>query len=210
MASQAKAWELPWAKVERGMRVELGGKVYVVDKVKPKGKRVKVTVTGQGSTFTSEVKAKDLVTAAHRETPKRKPGKTIEGPQRDERGRGLRWATEKEHDEVLGKGDPTVTKRPDRAVGSPWDAPVGKAERALADILGAHLVGEANDTAVGYYVPPQDITTVAAHMMLFHGGDAWAEHGEAKLLEMHELQHEQARTSGATFAVNHWHTKVRP
>jgi hypothetical protein len=191
---------LPWSKVEAGMRVELGGRTWSVDKVKLKGKLVKVTVTSSVGTFTRELKAKAEVTIARPE------------PLRDKRGAQTRWATEKELGAAgLAKGDPTATKPPTKTKGgSPWDKPAGQAERVLADGLRAVLVGEAADETRGYYVPPVDLTTVAAHMMLFHGGDAWAEKGEAELLTMHTIQHEQAKTTGAAFAVNHWHTKARP
>jgi len=198
------ALELPWAKIEKGMRVELGGRTYTVEKVKPKGKRAKVTVALGGSTYTSEVKLKDVVTIARKPEPKKKSKRRE--PLHDERGAQARWATEKEARRGLPPGDPAVTEPPAPAEGGLWDTPATKAEKKLDRILGARLVGESLDEGAGYYVPPVDLTTVAAHWMIFHNGDDWETEGEATLLLRHKLEHED----GAPLKVNHWHTEERP
>jgi len=190
-----------YADLDKGDRIELRGNAYEVVKAKRKGKVVKLTVKGDRGTFSSEVKAKGEVALV-----------ALEGPA----GEQQRWATPEEHaaDEpratALPTGDASVTKRPAKPQGSPWsDKPTDSTEVLLDQVMGAHLVGEATDENVGYYVPPVDVSTVAAHMLIFHGvaGDQYATAADA--LTLHEQHHDDAKT-GAAMHVNHWHTKKRP
>ena len=190
-----------YADLTPGDRIELRGNAYEVVKAKRKGKLVKLTVKGDRGTFSSEVKAKAEVALV-----------ALEGPA----GEQQRWATSEEHaaDEpratALPAGDASVTKRPVKAQGSPWsDKPTDSTEVLLDQVMGAHLVGEATDENVGYYVPPVDVSTVAAHLLIFHGvtGDQYATAADA--LTLHAQHHDDAAT-GAAMHVNHWHTKKRP
>lgn len=195
--------------LSKGDRIVMGGADFEVVKAKLKGKAVKLTVTGKRGTFSSEVKAKATVELAP------KPGKVaLDGP----KGEQQRWATEKEarqaDDWVRDRptspppGDPAQTKRPAKADGGPWETRRDKAEEVLATI-GARLVGEATDESAGYYVPPVDVETVAAHLLIFHGVDGTAYASAADALTLHAQHHDDAKTGGAML-VNHWHTKQRP
>lgn len=181
-----------WAGVGKGDAVMLKGKRYVVAKYKRDGKRIRIEVVGGAGRFRTEVKAKAEVELAGEKEP--------------------RWATKKESKAALGKmpkGDASATKPAPRGkVGDPWETPRDRVERKLDAILGAHLVGEALDEGAGYYVPPIDITSVAAHVALFHGISP-SEYGIDDLLELHAEQHESA-LKGVPLHVNHWHTKTRP
>lgn len=197
-----------WSNVSKGDRITLAGADYEVTKIKPKGKKIKVTIVGKRGTFSHEVKAKDAVVIA---------------PLHDSRGAQKRWATKAEakagperkkpmlpEQSVIPAGDPTILEAPAKATGGLWDTPATKVEKKLDTILGAHLVGESKDETAGYYVPPVDVSTIAAHMMLFHGGSEYAEHDESRLMAMHEQQHKMFLDGDARPKVNHWHTKERP
>ncbi|WP_369676138.1 hypothetical protein, partial [Enterococcus faecium] len=126
-----------------------------------------------------------------------------------------RWATERELKEAIGRGlpagDPTKTKPPEKPKGDLWETPVGRIERKLDAILGARLVGEATDENAGYYVPPVDSSTVAAHLVLFHGGIPEAcDDDEAKMLAAHDAQHAAALKGEGILSSQHWHSEKRP
>jgi len=189
---------LPWSKVEAGMTVTLKGRDFSVARAKVKGKRVKVMLEAAGGTFKSEVRAKDEVDIASA-----RPAKiTKRSPLRDETGAQQRWATTTEHKSTL--------KPPVKASGGEWDEPKGKAERVImAELPGAKLVGEATDEKTGWYVPPVDPSTVAAHLFLFH--EAELDHlSPTALMDFHDNAHRAAVDTGEPLAVNHWHTKERP
>lgn len=186
---------ITYGDLVKGDRIELRGAAYEVVKAKRKGKAVKLTVKGDRGTFESEVKAKGEVTLV-----------ALDGPA----GEQQRWATPEEYRRSLPPGDPSATKRPAKAKGEAWDAkPTDPAEVAVTEILGAHLVGEATDENVGHYVPPVDVSTVGAHLLIFHdvAGDQYATTADA--LTLHAQHHADAAT-GAAMHVNHWHTKKRP
>lgn len=196
-----------WADVEEGDDVELNGRTWTVVKIKEKGKRAKVTVERKGVRASSEVRLKDAV---------RIVGRT---PLFDGDGRANRWATDAEARKAeaesaparLEAGDPSVTKAPAKPKGGEWDKPVGKAEKAVTSLLGARLVGEATDPNRGYYVPPVNVTTVAAHLALFHGGIPSAcDDDEGKMLAAHDAQHAAAKRGEGILSVNHWHEARRP
>lgn len=190
-----------WSKVEAGDNVELKGRVFEVVKIKVKGEHAKVTVRGAGSVFESKVLLADKV-------------KVVTPPLHDKSGAQARWAKPKENTmrepAGLEAGNPAVTKPPVNANGDPWETRRDKVERRLDDLLGAKLVGETNDASAGYYVPPVDITIVAAHLALFHGVKV-GDYGIDDMLELHQTEHRNALMAGAPgLAVNHWHTEVRP
>lgn len=199
-----------WADVAKGDRVELGGKAFVVTKLKAKGKRAVVVVVGGGGRFESEVKLADTVKLAPAKG-KRSAGKESADwyePKGKAERKELKLAT-------LPAGDPSVTKRPAKPSGDPWETPRDKTERMLERLLGAHLVAETLDEALGYYVPPVDASTVRAHLMLLHGAQPsdWDDDvTDAALLAGHEAQHADALAdpTGSPLAVNHWHTETRP
>ena len=187
-----------WADVSAGDRVEMKGRVYTVVKTKLKGERIRVTVELGGATFTSDVRPGDGVTIAPLL------------PLHDSTGRQTRWATQEEHDRATAppRGDPNVTTPPAPASEDLWELPRDRVERKLDSLLEARLVGEAVDEGAGYYVPPVDVDTVAAHLVLFHGVNP-AQYGALEMLDLHGAQH-LAALDGAALAVNHWHTETRP
>jgi len=195
-----------WRDVAEGARVILKGNPYEVTGYARDGKTVKVTVKGARGSFTTTVKRKDPVELAPATaTKKAGKSKTAEipkgGPLYDERGAQRRWAE---------PGDMTATKPPKKAKGGEWDEPKGKAERKVAEILGATLVGESTDPESGWYVPPVDPSTIAAHLFLYHdlkpASLLWEE-----LDKMHADQHARALVAPFTaLHVNHWHTEQRP
>lgn len=190
-----------WGDVSKGDTVVLRGRPYRVEKIKASGKRARVTVTANGGAFTSDVRLKDDVEIR---------------PLRDERGAQTRWAKKHEVDAEIGpvpKGDPEATSPPRKPSADSWESRRDRVERRLEEVLGAHLVGEATGESVGYYVPPVDVTTVAAHWMIFHHGDEWVEAAPADLLSMHWVEHlavEAGGDDGKGLKVNHWHTETRP
>lgn len=198
-----------WADVRKGDTVELAGKQFRVVKIKPKGKKAKVTVDrGNGREYSSLVRLADRVPITAR--------KGDRGPLYDGNDTARRWATKREAREVLTEpkglpaGDSTVTKTPKKAAGDPWETQADRIEKTLGDLLSAKLVGISTDEDSGYYVPPVNVTTVASHLALFHGGIPEAvSDDEGKMLAVHEAQHAEA-LKGAPLAVNHWHTKTRP
>lgn len=199
-----------WADVSKGDAVELGGREWIVAKIKPKGKKAKVKVEHKGRSAKSVVKLADKVKLVARAKDR--------DPLHDRDGAQRRWAKKSEQtfdrprgvSAGLEPGNAKKTKPPAPATGSPWDTPADRIERKLDEILGARLVAETPDAKVGYYVPPVDITTIASHLAVFHGGipDAVAD-DEAKMLAVHRAQHDAA-LKGSPLAVNHWHTEKRP
>lgn len=184
-----------WSDVSPQDIVELNGREWVVARIKLKKKTAKVTVTDGKREVASEVPASGRVKRTGRQ------------PLRDAGNAQARWATEAEHRKTLPPGNPTKTKPPAKPIGEVWETPRDKVERKLDTILGAHLVGEG-DEGEGYYVPPVDSSTIAAHLALFHLVDT-KPLGHDDMVEVHELQHESA-LHGVPLEVNHWHTKTRP
>lgn len=200
-----------WADVKKHDVVELAGRKYRVVKVKAKGKKAAVMVEHKGRYFDSVEKLKDRVTIVT------KSGGSKKGPLTDADGNGQRWATKREAEEVLGKGgadiprgDSTVTKPPAKPGKDPWTDPKPGVESMLGELLNARMVGESTDESKGYYVPPVNVSTVAAHLAVFHGGIPEHMDNEGSMIIMHEAQHAEAKKTGAPLAVNHWHTATRP
>lgn len=196
-----------WADVKKHDTVELAGREYRVVKIKAKGKKAVVMVETKGRYAESKVKLAERVTIV------KKGDGTKRGPLTDADGVARRWATKKEAAEVgvvLAAGDSSQTKPPAKPGPDLWETPHGKTERLLGELLSARLVAETTDESAGYYVPPVNVTTVASHLALFHGGipDA-VQDDEGKMLGAHEAQHAEA-LRGAPLAVNHWHTATRP
>lgn len=200
-----------WADVKKGAVVELGGREWTVKKIEREGKKkAAVKLERKGITSKGVVKLADRVTLVAATK------KASRGPLHDGAGTAQRWATKREHDEVLGRGslppgDPAQTKPPAKAKGSPWDTPNDRIEKKLDAILGARLIGETTDETKGYYVPPVDSSTVAAHLAVFHGGIPEAcQDDEGKMLKAHDAQHAAALKGEGVLEVNHWHTAKRP
>jgi hypothetical protein len=179
-----------WADVRRGDAVKLGSRTLVVKKAKRDGKHVHIVIKDHLGTFERDVKAKDAVTIAKAVDLTIKPKKL-----HDKVGARQRWAEPAES---------LADETPKPATGSPWTTQADRAEEALATI-GARLVAESHDGEKSWYVPPVDVSTVAAHWLVFHGGDP-AMLDSMALLAHHNQQHKDY----TTFKVPHTHTEVRP
>jgi hypothetical protein len=136
-------------------------------------------------------------------------GKVFEGEQRA-KDAVTRLPPAPLHDEA---GAQTRWAKPEES-GDPWETPRDRVEEKLDRILGAVLVAETDNEAAGYFVPPQDVTTIASHLAMFHAKDADETRalmslGIDDMLEHHASAH-AAALNGAPLPVNHWHTKTRP
>lgn len=199
-----------WADVKKLDVVELGGREWTVAKIKAGKKKAHVRVEMGRRVAESDVKLADRVKIVGH-------AKSAPSSLHDEHGAQQRWAKKRELDEVMREGaslpagDSKATKPPKKPKGGEWERPKGDAEKMIVDLLSARLVGESHDEKAGYYVPPVDVSTVAAHLELFHGGipDAVSD-DEGRMLAMHGAQHEAAATGAGVLAVNHWHTAKRP
>lgn len=200
-----------WKDVKKHDVIEMAGREYRVVKIKAGKKKADVMIEYKGRYISSTVKLADKV-----KITKAGDG-TKRGPLTDEHGTARRWATKREAEEVLGKGgatlpagDATKTKPPKKPGSDPWETPANRIERKLDELLSARLVGESTDESAGYYVPPVDVSTVASHLALFHGGIPEHMDDEGSMLIMHAAQHAEAAKNGHPLAVNHWHTETRP
>lgn len=200
-----------WADVKKGDSVELVGRKWTVVKIKPDGKRAAVKVEHGERTAKSVVKLKDAVKIYRgAAAPAKREPLHDEDAQR-------RWATEKEYLAAMGRGgleagDRTATEPSEKPKGKKWDAKPekGTVEHVVGKALGARLVGESKDTSRGYEVPPVDVSTVAAHLAVFHGGIPEHVEDEGAMCRMHTAQHDAAKKGEGILAVNHWHTERRP
>lgn len=175
-----------WSKIKAGDRIELGGRDWTVEKIKPKGKRLRVSVRSGAHRAESKVDPSEKV---HLAGDKEKP--------RQSQARA-------------GSNKPQPTRPPRPADGDPWETQQDRMERKLDEILQARLIGEATDEDAGYYVPPVDVSTIASHLAIFHGADPSEHGGEGEMLDAHTAEHLRAEAGKATLAINHWHTKKRP
>lgn len=199
-----------WADVQRGDAVKLGSRTLVVKKAKRDGKRVHIVIKDHLGTFERDVKAKDAVDVVTTKlgTWRVRGDRTEERKERelhDDSGAQQRWAKPAE----TGIDEPSAQAKHPKlesgpATGSPWTTQADRAEEALATI-GARLVAESVDGEKTWYVPPVDVTTVAAHWLIYHGGDPSMLDSIA-LVQHHNQEHQNY----STFKVPHSHTEVRP
>lgn len=191
-----------WADVVKGDELELNGRTWRVVKIKPRKKKADVVLDYRGRRAESTVKLADSVTIVRRD------------PLFDSSGTAQRWATDDEAASAgltMPTGDPDATRPPAAPGDDVWETRRDKVERRLSDLLQARLVGESTDESSGYYVPPVNVSTVAAHLALFHGGipDACSD-DEGAMLAAHDAQHAAALKGEGILPVNHWHTAKRP
>lgn len=193
-----------WGDVKKGDVVEINGREWRVAKIKRKKKTARVRLEGKrGDTADGEPRLKSRVKIS-------KPAAKAD-PLFDSSGTARRWATKGEAREVgaaLKAGDAAAVKPPAKAKGDPWERPADRIERKLDELLQARLVGISTDEDAGYYVPPVDVSTVASHLALFHGGIGMSD-DESAMLAAHAAAHAEA-LKGVPLAVNHWHTAKRP
>lgn len=195
--------KIPWADVKVGDRLDLPNGDWTVSKIKTKGKRTKVTVTDGRRAHAAEVKSRDLV-------KRKKPAPLhVNGEQQ-------RWATDAEAKKKRGIDFSKLAAELEQPVAPPeppsgdaWGKPRDRVERMLDTVLDARLVAEG-DPATGYYVPPVDVTTIAAHLALMHPNVYDPAKDEAAMLAGHEHEHKMVLEGRAKLDKNHWHTATRP
>ena len=204
-----------WSDIVDGDHVALNGREWLVERIRVKGKRAKVTVRSRAGTFKREVKASARVEKLYIDPNLKAFTDRVKAatktPLRNAENGQARWATEKESKRRQGlePGDASVTKRPERPSGDPWETPRDRVEAKLDKLLGAVLVAEG-DEAVGYYVPPVDVTTIASHLALMHPSMYNAELSEERMLNGHAHEHDLVIRGKLNLDTNHWHTKTRP
>lgn len=95
--------------------------------------------------------------------------------------------------------------------GKAWDKADDAAEEAVKEILGAELLGIKPGPGEAYIVPLVDVSTIAAHLLTFHGiTDALAgrESGAwERMVKLHDTDHERPINE---LHVPHRHDKKRP
>lgn len=170
-----------WSKIRRGDTIVAAGREWTVEKLKPGKRRIAVRIRSGKHVAEQKVDPDEKITLA--EPKQTKPAR-----------------------ERAPKPQPATPPKP--AEGDPWETQQDRLERKLDKILGAHLVGEATDVDAGWYVPPVDISTVAAHMAIFHGGIPDVDGGV--ILDVHGEEHRRALSGERALAVSHWHTEKRP
>lgn len=186
-----------WGKVAAGDVVELKGEPWRVTKAKRKGDRLRVTVERGGLSFTRELDASakvELVRRAGDSVFASLAKQAKAGPLHDKSGAMTRWA---EPDEVTppGKGD---------RWGEPASDPAGQ---LVERVLGGRLVAATRD-GERWAVPPVELTTVRAHLAIFHGIPGNEQPlDEARCLALHRELHERADHEPSQ---PHEHTKRVP
>jgi len=179
----------PWSKVKKGDRLDLGGRVWTVEKIKPGKKKAEVRIRHKANVVRDTVKLADKVRISDQPEPTRRRADPAPAPK--------------------AKPKKQAKHPPEPATGDPWETQQDRIEKQLGQILGARLVGEATDPDAGYHVPPVDITTVAAHLAIFHGTIDPTASG-TDMLAQHEKEHEEHLAGERRFTQNHWHTEKRP
>jgi len=179
----------PWAKVKPGDVLDLDGRAWTVEKIKPGKKKAEVKIRHKSNVVRDTVKLADKVRISDVPPPRAAQG-----------SRSAPASTKP----VKQKKRP-----PEKASGDPWETQQDRIEKQLGQILGARLVGEATAENAGYYVPLVDITTVAAHMVIYHGTDI-TDLAEIGMLKLHEQEHAEHLDGKRNFLQNHWHTEKRP
>ncbi len=162
-----------YAKLDEGDVIKVGGEKYTVAEVKLRGVDVKLTVERKGSSRTVKVPASGKVKRVGR------------AELHDATGAQQRWAT------------PAEAQLSD----SPWETQADRIEQRLEKLLGATLVGQSVDGGETYAVPHVDVTTVAAHLLVFHDVDPSQYADEQAMLEAHAT---------APDKIPHTHTDIRP
>lgn len=177
----------PWSKIKKGDALDLGGRVWTVEKIKPGKKKAEVKIRHKSNVVRDTVRLDDKVRIAEKPEPPRSRRTAEAAP---------------------AKPKKQAKKPPAPAEGDPWETQQDRIEKQLA-VIGARLVGEATDADAGYYVPDVDVTTVASHLLVFHGTFDPAEDA-TQMSNRHALEHEEHLAGKRTFKINHWHTENRP
>ena len=197
-----------WAKVKPGDVVELKGKPWTVTAAKRKGDAVKVTVTAEGREHSAKVAAGDKVKRLSRAL---KPGESMFSRLLEEQERRERRAESPLLEAARRVSASYSAALEDLGVkpGAKFDKPADDAAgRNVEQILGGRLEAVKPAGVDAYAVSPVGVTTVRAHLAMFHGiAGSDQPTSDAEALAMHDAQHDGDKPVGA---VQHWHAKRRP
>jgi hypothetical protein len=203
-----------------GMKLAIGGREFLVEKAKTKGKTTTLKISGPGGTFERAVKAKaDYVVV---------PDKL-----HDATGAQRRWADERDPEP---KGPTPAVKpktKPDPKLG--WKDDAAPADAVVREVLGGTLsaIRRTDKAGVsGFICPPVDPTTIAAHLFAWHGvrfdgvslDEARKAYDETKhtaeeavrladwetARAVHEKAHADFEAGTLTIDPPHWHEAARP
>lgn len=175
-----------WSEIRRGDIVAAGGRDWEVLKITLGKKKAEVKIRHKSNVVRDTVRLADKVRIAERKATSARPTPAKVKPPK--------------------KMPPEPPKPAD---GDPWETQQDRIEKKLDSILGAKLVGESIDGAATYYVPPVDASTIAAHLLIFHGGIGEGEE-ETDMLKRHVGEHAAAEAGETTLTMPHWHTEQRP
>lgn len=168
-----------WKKVTAGADVHLKGKIWTVEKITVKKKRVEVELRERG---TKRVHRGQV-------DPDKKVSAAI-------------WYTE-----------PKTETKVTRNAGPDWLAkPESKAERNVVKILSGKLDGIQPAPGEWYICPPVDVSTIAAHLLVFHDielVDVRRVGGYEDALAIHVVEHARKPSLGP-LAVPHYHDERQP
>lgn len=168
-----------WADVSVDDRVILKGKPWTVSAIVVEGKIARVTIAGR----TKDFPKKEVV-----EVVRWKPidfGKLADKAEKARK-----------------------PKKPRTTPGEKWTEPQGKVEKRIAKVLSGTLVGVAEDGET-YIVPLLDPSTIAGHLLTFHGLTLDGRY-YAKALAIHDDEHARFERGDLGLHVPHWHEKRRP
>jgi len=126
-------------------------------------------------------------------------------------GKKVRVTVAREGKQFSGKM-PTKgqVERYEKLAGKKWSEPDDKAEEILRDILGAEIAGIRPGKNEAWIVPMVDQSTIAAHLLTFHGIQPLGRESEAyeRMVALHTEDHEKLAIDD--LHVPHRHEKKRP
>ena len=174
--------KLKWKRVEVGQIVELGGREWIVEKHKPKGKRILVAVRSGTHRDEAKVDPDAKVTIVERKPPKPKKASSPAKPPKP--AHGDPWETQQDRierklDEILGA----------KLVGESID---GGAEYYVPMVDVTTVAGHLAIFHAGEALPD------------------WTFDSEEQMITAHARAHTDANAGTHTLATMHWHTENRP
>lgn len=178
-----------WGVIRKGDILDLGGKPWTVEKIKPGKRKAEVKIRHRGNVVKDTVRLDDKVRVLERASASQRSAPAASEPV---------------------KPRPMPTEPPKKATGNPWETQQDRIEQKLDEILGARLVGESKDGGETYYVPPVDGSTVASHLLIFHAEGPQPGETVEDMLMRHGEEHKAAERGEASLRVTHWHTEKRP
>jgi hypothetical protein len=208
-----------------GMKLAISGKEFTVEKAKTKGKTTTLKISGPGGTFERAVKAKADYTVV--------PDKLHDATGAQRRWAGEQDAPPKERVSTTPAAPAKPKTKPDPELD--WKDDAGAADSAVREHLGGKLsaIRRTDKAGVsGFICPPPDPTTIAAHLLAWHGvrfdgvslDEARKAYDETKhtaeeavrladwetAKRVHDEQHAAFEAGTLTIDPPHWHEAARP